>query len=312
MSEINRFLNVPILRNLNNDEKERISYFLESPAKGEFFILLQMLGKTPAQVRSLMIDEFIRRFGLEAHSDQIGSAFPSKRSWRAMDVALAEFSGSMGVEEHVQFWDRMRYVLNAIPQRRDYGDNYSDPHDDKRNRPKRGWDFMTCKLCWRRVAYNPGVHRKTGSLCFKHNLPAMHPIYRKHRRLLYSLSSEQQPIVKKLMALAENHPAEGDSQAIVYSQLTTTDGCLPRLAAYMNGTGHDGTHEGLLWAFHGPASDIEDSRYREALGEYIKRALEVRDILDPAQPMPIFTMDELSRAEAWLTLLERDGRMKKS
>lgn len=125
-----------------------------------------------------------------------------------------------------------------------------------------------------------------------------------------NLSSEQHPIVKKLTALLKNHPSEVESQALIYSQLTATDGCLPRLAAYINGTGHDGTHEGLLWAFHGPASDIEDSRYREALGEYIKRALEARDILDPAQPMPIFTMDELSRAEAWLTLLDQDKRRK--
>lgn len=269
-----------------------------------------MLGKTPAQVRNLMIDEFIRRFSLEAHSDQIKNAFPSKRSWRALDVALAEFAGSMGADEHLQFWDRMRYVLEAIPQRRDYGDKYSDAYEDKKDKPKGGWSYTTCKLCWRRVAFNPGVIRKTGSLCFKHNLPAMHPIYRRHRRLMDNLSREQHPIVKKLTALLKNHPSEGESQALIYSQLTATDGCLPRLAAYMNGTGHDGTHEGLLWAYHGPASDIEDSRYREALGEYIKRALEARDILDPAQPMPIFTMNELSRAEAWLTLLDQDRRRK--
>ena len=92
------------------------------------------------------------------------------------------------------------------------------------------------------------------------------------------------------------------------SQLTVPDGCLPRLAEYLRGIGHDGTHESLLWAFHGPAFDIKDSLYKEALDEYIQYTLEARDILDPSQPMPIFSTDELSRAEAWLIVLDRDGR----
>lgn len=174
MSGMSQFLNVPGLQGLNRDEKDRIGYFLKSPGKDEFFVLLQMLGKTPAQVRSMMIEEFVRRFGLDAHSDEIKAALPSKRSWRDLDIAIAEFAGSMGVEEHLQFWDKMRYVFEAIPQRKDYGDKYSDAHEGKTTRPKQGWNYTTCKFCWRRVAYNPGAIRKTGSLYFMHNLPAMH------------------------------------------------------------------------------------------------------------------------------------------
>lgn len=96
----------------------------------------------------------------------------------------------------------------------------------------------------------------------------------------------------------------------MYSQLTATNGYLPRLVEYLSRAGHDGTHESLLWAFHGPASDIKDSLYFEALDEYIQRTLNAKDVLDPTHPMPIFNIDELSRAEAWLTLLDRDGRRK--
>ena len=59
MSDIGQFLNIPGLRGLNKDERERIAYFLESPGRGEFFFLIQMLGKTPAQVRNTMIEEFM-------------------------------------------------------------------------------------------------------------------------------------------------------------------------------------------------------------------------------------------------------------
>ena len=218
----------------------------------------------------------------------------------------------MEEDEHLQFWDRMRYVIEALPQRKDYGDKYSDAHEAKTTKPVGGWNFALCKLCWRRVAYNPGVMRKTGSLCFKHDLPAMHVIYRKHSRLKRYLSTEQQPVVKKIMALVAECSSESESQERVYAQLTTPNDCLPRLAAYLNDVGHDGTRESLLWAFHGPASEIKDTLYMAALNDYIQRTLDAKDILEKEQPMPVFTIDELSRAEAWLTLLDRDGRLKKS
>jgi hypothetical protein len=147
-----------------------------------------------------------------------------------------------------------------------------------------------------------------------HNLPAMHSVYRKHSRLFEHLSSEQRPVAKKITALIAACPSEsaGNTQDVTYSQLTAPDGCLPRLAAHLKAIGHDGTPESLLWAFHGPASEIRDSLYKEALEEYIQRTLNTKDMFDPTQPMPIFSIDELSRAEAWLTLLERDGRRKPS
>ena len=54
-------------------------------------------------------------------------------------------------------------------------------------------------------------------------------------------------------------------------------------------------------------------QYKEALGEYVHNRLTATDPFDPAHPpLFIFGIDELSRAEAWLTLLDRDGRRKKS
>jgi hypothetical protein len=112
------------------------------------------------------------------------------------------------------------------------------------------------------------------------------------------------------MAIVAECSSEDDAHKVMLAHLTTPNDCLPRLVEYLNRIGLDGTHESLLWAFHGPASEITDSRYKEGLEEYIRFVLDAKDIFDPTQPTFIFSIDEMSRAEAWLTLLERDGRMK--
>jgi hypothetical protein len=218
----------------------------------------------------------------------------------------------MGAEEHLQFWDRMRYVLAALPKRKDYGDKYQDWEKSKTTRATRGWNFATCKFCWRRVAHSSGLHRKTACCCFKHDLPATHSIYRRHSRLARQLRAEQQPVVKKIMALVAGCPSEADAHKAMLIHLMKPNDCLPRLAEHLDGVGHDGTPESLLWAFHGPASDITDARYKEWLNEYIQYVLDAKDVFEPTRPIFILGIDEMSRAEAWLTLLDRDGRRKKN
>jgi hypothetical protein len=122
---------------------------------------------------------------------------------------------------------------------------------------------------------------------------------------------ERHAIVKKMMALVESYPFDEDMHKAVLDCLRAPNDCLPRLAEHLGRVCHDGTPESLLWAFHGPVSDDMDMRYRDALDEYIRRRLTAKDPLDPSLPLFIFDIDELSRAEAWLTLLERDGRRKK-
>lgn len=185
-----QFLDAPGLHGLNATEKDQIKEFLKNPGKDEFFFLRRLLGKTPAQVRNMMIEEFVRRYDLDAYSEEITKALPARRSWRELDVVITQFAGTMGVDEHLQFWDRMRYVLAALPKRKDYGDKYADRHEMETTRPKRGWRFATCKLCRRMVPCNAGLMRKTGPLCFVHNLPATHSTNRKHNRLAGKLFVE--------------------------------------------------------------------------------------------------------------------------
>ena len=121
------------------------------------------------------------------------------------------------------------------------------------------------------------------------------------------------PIVEKLRKLLPPGMPDAEARETVVSLVTTPNDCLPRLVEYLSNVGHKGDPESLLWAFHGPVCDRMDALYREALGEFIQEILTAESQFNPGQPLPlIFTMDELSRAEAWLTLLERDGRRKKS
>lgn len=311
-SKIGQFLDVPGLQGLNRSQKARIEEFLKNPGKEEFFFFRRLLGKTPAQVRNMMVEEFIRRFDLGAYTEEIMEAFPSRRSWRELDVVAAQFGGSVEDEEHRLFWDRMRYVLAAVPQRKEFSDKYADKHELEGKRPKKGWQYTTCKFCWRTVPYNPSLLRKTGTFCFAHNLPAKDSVYRKHNRLLGQLSMEQQVTVKKLMELFSRCPSDEEASRTMLVHLTTLNECLPRLVEYLNNAGHNGEPESLLWAFHGPMSDMKDMLYKDALAEFIRDVLTAEDPFNPGHPVPfIFTIDELSRAEAWLTLLDRDGRRKK-
>ncbi len=312
-SNMEAFLHSSVFLRMNAVEKEKIGYFLESPGNEEFLLFRQLLGKTPAQVRSTMIEEFIRRFHLTAYAKEIEQALPFRRSWRELDVAMAAFAGAMGVEDHLLFWDKMRYVLAALPQRKEYSDKYADRHALELDGAKEGWRYYTCKFCWRIVPRNPELSRKNKLFCFAHDLPARHSTYRKHDRLYSRMFGERRSVVKKLTDLIAGYPSEEDMHKAVLAHLLAPNERLPRLAAYLSRIGHDGTPESLLWAFHGPVSDEMDVRYKEALGGYIQYQLTAKAPFDLDQPPPfIFSIDELSRAEAWLTLLDSDGRRKKT
>ncbi|MCD8139106.1 MAG: hypothetical protein LUE17_04900 [Planctomycetaceae bacterium] len=158
------------------------------------------------------------------------------------------------------------------------------------------------------MAYDSGLYRKTAGYCFLHNLPAPHPVYRKHSRLARSVQGEQQKVSTELTTLLAGLPSGTEVVDFLFATLTSSEGCLPHLAQYLEETGHDGTPEGLLWAFHGPVDAISDSAYATALGRYIRYVVEAQAASGPHASQCIFSYDELSRAEAWLTVLGGEGK----
>lgn len=294
------------------ERTRKIEDLLENPGRDEFFFLRRLIGKTPAQVRNLMVEEFIHRFDLDEHADEIRKSFPSRRSWNELDIALSAFGGMVAdVEDHLLFVDRMRYVLAALPQKKDYSDKYADKYTLDATRPKRGWRYSTCNFCWRAVPHGAGPIKKAGLLCFEHNLPSTNSTYRRRKGLKAQIRGEQRLVVERLRKRIPSALSDGEARKTMLSLMTTPNDCLPRLVEYLNGVGHDGEPESLLWAFHGPASAEMNSLYRDAIGEYIQEILTTKSTFSPDQPLAlIFTFDELSAAEAWLTVLDHDGRRK--
>ena len=310
--EMTRLVDSLGLKRFTANERERIEFFLENQSEEDFFFLKLLIGTTPAQARNIMIEEFIKCFDLDAHAEIIASAIPPKRSWRYLDVAIAKFAGTMKVDEHRLFWDRMRYVLEALPQRKDYGDKYIGSYEQETTRPKRGWNFTTCRLCWRTVPYRNKMMRKSDGLCFEHNLPATHSIYRRHIRLAGCIRVERQLVVEKLVKLRSEYLSDEDLHKAVFAHLITPNDILPHLVEYLNTAGHNGDQESVLWAFHGPKSKMMNTLYQEVMSEYVRETLLMKDPFNKDQPAFIFSIGELSSAEAWLTLLDRDGRRKNS
>ena len=57
---------------------------------------------------------------------------------------------------------------------------------------------------------------------------------------------------------------------------------------------------------------MTNALYKEAMEEFIQEILSMKNPFVPDQLTCLFSTWELSEAEAWLTLLDRDGRRKKT
>ncbi|MCD8349953.1 MAG: hypothetical protein LUC93_05000 [Planctomycetaceae bacterium] len=305
-TEFDSFLDAPALADLNRAEKAEIAGLLKTPAKSEFFFLLQLIGKSPTHVRDRVVDEFARRHPSVSNNGAT-IVFPWTISdWKNLHDAVSRLAESADGGAYKEFWARMRYVIAALPKHGPSSD--ASLLHQPAGRPRQEWSYATCKHCWRRVAHNSGLYRKTASYCYAHNLPSAHPIYRKHSRLARSVLVEQQAAMGKITAMVRDASTDADAQDIIIANLTSPSENLPHVATYLEEVGHDGTPEGLLWAFHGPSHAIKDAEYSAALERYIQYVLDAKIVTDPNTSCLIFSYDELSRAEAWLTLLGSGGR----
>ena len=156
-----------------------------------------------------------------------------------------------------------------------------------------------------------------------HDLQSDHPTYRKHLRLSRNVRVEAHLVADKLVAVLDGLSDDENNKAML-ALLTAPNEILPHLVEYLKRVGHDGTPESLLWAFHGPKSDVENapSYYKKAVEEYIwgflnpeewtRRHERKFNVKIPADWKPsFFDRPTLCYAEAWLAVLGRDGRRKK-
>ena len=325
-----RLAEVKALTRLSSRQEERVRYLLRNPGGQEFKLFKRLVGLTPAQARRLMAEEYFRRFTPDRFDpklslDAVLKYLPPCRSWlkldegtkafvktrekffrlagmgRDYDIKSAELSRDLEgrFDQELDYWDKMRYLLAALPQLREFKDKYTDKAG--RRLPKKDWMFETCDLCWRTLPVNPDLRKKTGRLCFEHDLPATDPVYRRHKRLKAQVDSEYMPILERLK---NEYPRGMSNEAIAARlkiELTGQESVLPHLVEYLAASGHDGRPEGLLHAFHGPFPKGLESTYREAMEIFFQDALKYPYFL---------TLDELALAEAWLTALKTDRRRK--
>jgi len=327
-----RLVEIKALTRLNSRQEERVRYFFRNPGGQEFEFFKRIIGLTPAQARRMMAEEYFRRFTPDSSEpklslDAVLKYLPPCRSWLKLDDSLKAFVKTrkkffrlvgMGrdydtksaelsrdleerFDQELDYWDKMRYLLAALPQLREFKDKYADKAD--RRLPKKDWLFETCDLCWRTLPVNPDLRKKTGRLCFEHDLPATDQVYRRHKRLKAQVDSGYMSILRRLK---NEYPRGMSNEVIVVrlqTELTGPESVLPNLVEHLKVVGHDCRPESLLQAFHGPFPKGLASTYREAMDIFFQDALKYPYF---------FTLDELTLAEAWLTSLQTDRRRKKA
>jgi len=299
-------------------QKEKIGDLKENPGGFEFAFFKRLIGMTPAQARQAMADEYVSRFKPNLEFGELLKVLSPGRTWLKLDLGIERLlalrremfeklgrsrlnkkgvSAVLSMELNQQFdleldfWDKMRHLIYALPKPREFSNKFAKQQDLKKSRPAKGWHYDTCVFCWRMVPYNPVAKPKT-ILCFEHDLNSDHPLYRKHFRLAKGVLKLCFDISKRLKPWRDMRITDEEEQKMLVHMMTSADSPLPLLVKYLKAQGHDGTPKSLLMAFHGPFSDKTPVTYKRAMEEFFQEVL--------ATP-PFVTAYEICLAEAWLS-----------
>ena len=317
---------IKTMTKLNRHQQERISYLLLWTTGGkEFELFKKLIHQTPAMARKLMAEEYFLRFKPDRFHpifslENVLNLLPPCRSWLGLEDSIRTFDNvfrgalvhNSGVGKgklsdssckESDYWDRMLYLVEALPKRREFSNKHNDREAIRRH-PKHGWQFKTCYLCWRTLPVNPDLREMTPPLCFEHDgIPAGNKLYRRLDRRRDQAYSDHILILRSLADKNSKRLSRGDSiRANILAELTSPESLLPNLVKHLKTVGHDGQPESLLRAFHGPFPNDLDPAYREAMEDHFKHILQY--------PLFIFLHD-MALAEAWLRALQTDRRRKR-
>ncbi len=246
-------------------------------------------------------------------------------TWPRMDIKISSFAESLfhvtDMEGALDFWDKMRYLLQALPKRREpKGTDLPEERDTKASqhqKPKHGWRYEVCEFCWRTVPVNTDVKKKQKVRCFLHSLENVgpsDPTYRKYSRLQKSVSAAARELEDRLRdvypwSLTSAFKREA-ARTLNWFHLTSPQSPLKNLVVFIKDElqqydlatmEQDEAFRLILETFHGPFDAKGASPYREAMAAYIHDRVYFETLVDVPQ---------LALAEAWLTALKRDGRRK--
>jgi hypothetical protein len=276
------FLDAPELQALTKAERARVISVLKGLGTLDRKMLNAIWGQTPSQTALIMAEEFVRRFSPDSPPEYrrfILKRLSPSHTWATLDLRIATLAKKLyhiaDMPEALDFWDKMRYLLWALPHRNPPRKEAQPKESIKTSlrlqRPKYHWCYSTCALCWRVVPINPEARKRKRPLCFEHDLAPGDPIYRKHDRLRPMVLAMTRVLADQLKV--EYPPSITEAAKRLQHRetncfhLTSPESPLKNLREYMVATieGTGDSEEQLLTAFHGPFPKGLESTYLEAM-----------------------------------------------
>ena len=329
------------LRRLTKYQKGTLIYALKRLDDQAFDILKRIWGQTPSQAVPIMAQEFADRFGFGNSQEQVSFVIEQlspSHSWLKLDLKISSFVTCLSmfcidyssymddcsIYQMENFWDRMRELIGMLPQLNRVKPSASQSETAnsslKREKPKFGWDYQICPLCWRTVPVNINVRR--GTLCGEHDQNPNELDYRKRTRLKQKVNETAFTLRDQLKAeyvsLASPSQNIEQYQRLNLFHLLCPLSPLKNLVEYISGqikeydwvTTKEYDWKVVLEKFHGPFPERTDPLYREAMDLYIDDRLSNSDYSDFTKYRVSFW--QMALAEAWLAAWKIDRRRKTS
>ena len=301
---------------------------LRNSGVAELSLFRDILGKTPAQAMCIMVEKFVNRLAYDLELEEMMAYLSPCRDWKTLDENISAFlqerhaTAYAGIEwrasdikqnnpalarwrEEVDFWDKMRSLIQALPKPRDY--RRPSARSALKMQPLRAgqyWHFDDCMFCWRTVPIHPDS-LPTKPLCFMHRLEPTSSQYRKHQRLADQVEVNAFDLLDVLRAEYPDslRKDEAACRQVNLLHLISPDSPLIHLSTYVRDLlGNNTEPEAVLHAFHGPFPKGLEPLYMQAMEEYISHCLQPYNFLA--------TMWQLALAESWLKALNTDRRRK--
>lgn len=219
-----------ILERLPRNQHSKFESLMLTSGRQELELYEWLLGKNTPQAARIVANEYIDRFGETEGTIKrvIQALIPKGRanSWEDLDLNITLFCKQFNVVNcfdkyrHLIFFDNIRFLLNELPQRKDY-----KPDKEK-------YYFVTCDFCWRSV---PRISTcKNRPLCDVHNVDSTNREYRRRKRLAVRAYEIWNVILNSVPGLKwVRNNTNIDPQEFYLNMCRDKNGYLPYLAEYL-------------------------------------------------------------------------------
>jgi hypothetical protein len=166
----------------------------------------RLLAKNTLQVARTLAREFVKLFGEKwGNVAEVGKKLlPTGKAdtWGNLDRNITVFCKQFYLtfeedNEKIKFFDNVRFMLEALPQRQDY--KLLEEKKEYKSKKDIAEHFVLCSLCWRSVKRKP-LEKKT-PLCHIHDIQSTSSEYRKRMRMKKQVEAVYMGLFKSLPPL---------------------------------------------------------------------------------------------------------------